>query len=215
MNDNPDTKCLFLFATPVITVLLDNYASLNESLKSKIYDQERVDAGLQKSNFGGWHSKDDMMAWAPQESSTLLQAAIASITPYTSDVHPAGKRDFEFDANMWANINRKGHANNGHNHPGCLWSGTYYVDSGHEGENYVGGEFIVEDPRFPMNAMYMPNLVTRGQDGEPQSAQHSIKPKSGMMVLFPSWLRHSVRPYLGSMDRISVAFNLMVNEAAD
>lgn len=212
MNTNSATKCLYLFATPVITVVVDDYASLNESLKVKIYDQERTDSGLQKSNFGGWHSKDDMMAWAPQESSTILQTAIASITPYTSDVHPAGKRDFEFDANMWVNINRKGHANNGHTHPGCLWSGTYYVDSGHDGDIDVGGEFIVEDPRFPMNAMYMPSLVTRGQDGKPQSAQHSIKPKSGMMVLFPSWLRHSVRPYLGNKDRISVAFNLMVNE---
>ena len=215
MNDNPDTKCLFLFATPVIIVVLDDSISLNESLKAKIYDQERKDDGLQKSNFGGWHSKDDMMVWAPEEARTILQAAIASVTPYTADIHPAGKRDFKFDANMWANINRKGHANNGHTHPGCLWSGAYYVDSGHEGENYVGGEFSIEDPRFPMNVMYIPSLVTRGPDGEPQSSQHRIKPKSGMMVLFPSWLRHSVRPYLGNKDRISVAFNLMVNEVTD
>ena len=33
-------------------------------------------------------------------------------------------------ANMWANINKSGHGNEFHSHPGSFWSGVYYVDDG-------------------------------------------------------------------------------------
>ncbi|MEZ5648896.1 MAG: putative 2OG-Fe(II) oxygenase [Alphaproteobacteria bacterium] len=35
-----------------------------------------------------------------------------------------------------------------------------------------------------------------------------LSPHAGMMVLFPSWLVHAVRPYRGTHTRISIAFNL-------
>ena len=35
-------------------------------------------------------------------------------------------------------------------------------------------------------------------------------PRAGMMVLFPSWLQHAVRPYRGTQTRISIAFNMSV-----
>ncbi|MCP4201431.1 MAG: hypothetical protein GY769_05790, partial [bacterium] len=30
----------------------------------------------------------------------------------------------------------------------------------------------------------------------------------GMIIMFPSWLQHAVRPYRGNRERISIAFNL-------
>ena len=111
---------------------------------------------------------------------------------------------------MWANISGPGHSNQTHCHTGALWSGVYYVDAGGE---KVGGELILEDPRFPMNQMYIPGLVTRNADGEATPSQHAVIPRAGLMVLFPSWLRHSVRPYRGTGERISVAFNIQVRAA--
>jgi hypothetical protein len=35
-----------------------------------------------------------------------------------------------------------------------------------------------------------------------------IKPKAGLLILFPAWLSHSVEPWEGSGDRISVAMNI-------
>ena len=35
-----------------------------------------------------------------------------------------------------------------------------------------------------------------------------IRPKPGLLFLFPSWLMHQVRPYRGTGTRISIAFNL-------
>jgi len=214
MSNNSPTARLDLFATPVLKVIVQDAPALNARLKKLIYAQEANNDGLQKSNQGGWHSKDDMMSWAPEEAKILLNAAMGACAPHTADTHPSGKRNFEFNANMWANINRRGHANKAHTHPGCLWSCAYYVDDGIDGDSgTAAGELMLEDPRYPMNAMYIPSLVLRSGDGTPQHSQYAVTPKSGLMVIFPSWLRHSVRPYHGDKDRISVAFNLMVKEA--
>ena len=37
---------------------------------------------------------------------------------------------------------------------------------------------------------------------------HEFVPRQGLMVLFPAYLQHLVRPYLGQQPRISIAFNL-------
>ncbi len=213
MSNEIDIPCQPLFSTPLLTTMLGNHQALNERFKAAIYAQQDKNDGLQKSNLGGWHSHDNMMEWASNEAKVLLGAAMQLCAKYTADIHPAGKRDFQFDANMWANINQNGHSNAAHTHPGCLWSGVYYVDDGHEDGTQAHGELVLEDPRYPMNVMYQPSLVVRLPDGEPQYSQHAVTPKSGMMVMFPSWLRHKVRVYNGNRDRISVAFNLMVKEA--
>jgi hypothetical protein len=39
-------------------------------------------------------------------------------------------------------------------------------------------------------------------------ANETVPPKSGRLVMFPAWMLHQVRPYRGSAERISIAFNL-------
>ena len=41
-------------------------------------------------------------------------------------------------ANMWANINRSGHANELHSHPGAYWSCVYFFDDGHRSQSRTG-----------------------------------------------------------------------------
>jgi hypothetical protein len=40
-----------------------------------------------------------------------------------------------------------------------------------------------------------------------------ITPATGMMLLFPAWLMHGVRPYHGDRPRISIAFNFALPAA--
>ena len=40
----------------------------------------------------------------------------------------------------------------------------------------------------------------------------NIKPKEGLLVLFPSYLAHGQKLYTGEKDRIVVAFNMTVSE---
>lgn len=211
MLENQQAETLFLYPTPVILYDLANSTPMNTALTHIINAKRDADTGLQRSNYGGWHSNVDMMIWAEQEARILLQTAVNQIAAQTADIHPMGKRDFNFDAQMWANISGPGNSNQMHCHPGALWSGVYYVDVGEDDPSVdVEGELLLLDPRFPMNTMYMPELVLRYPNGNPQYSQTPIRPVNGRMVLFPAWLKHSVRPYRGKRERISVAFNLMV-----
>ena len=58
--------------------------------------------------------------------------------------------------------------------------------------------------------MYAPMLTFAGPEGASLGASQTVIPRAGMMILFPSWLQHGVRPYRGRGQRISVAFNLSV-----
>ena len=35
-----------------------------------------------------------------------------------------------------------------------------------------------------------------------------LRPRTGVLVLFPSWLQHGVRPFSGDGERVTVALNL-------
>ena len=56
--------------------------------------------------------------------------------------------------------------------------------------------------------MYAPALKFFGEDGASAGASETIRPRPGLLFLFPSWLFHQVRPNRGSHLRISIAFNL-------
>ena len=53
-------------------------------------------------------------------------------------------------------------------------------------------------------------LKFMGEDGQSVGAAETIRPRPGLLFLFPSWLFHQVRPYRGDALRISIAFNLSV-----
>ena len=42
----------------------------------------------------------------------------------------------------------------------------------------------------------------------------TIAPEAGQMLVFPSWVRHYVTPYHGRGERISIAFNVRMEEFA-
>jgi uncharacterized protein (TIGR02466 family) len=111
---------------------------------------------------------------------------------------------------MWANVSQAGASNQFHTHPGAFWSAVYYVDDGYEGSDDVslGGELLLLDPRMPMIRMAAPDLRFRRPGQQPDDQEKWFRPKSGMIVIFPAWLSHAVRPYNGTGSRISIAINL-------
>jgi hypothetical protein len=62
---------------------------------------------------------------------------------------------------------------------------------------------------MPMIRMTAPDLRLKDPSGNAQSNEISYRPKSGAIVIFPSWLQHAVRPFHGEGTRISVAINLI------
>lgn len=200
-----------LFPTPIAVAQMPDAAPLNAALKQVILAREAAQpAGTQHSNLGGWQSSWDLQDWGGAAAAHLLQTATGLAGQLTTDRQGQAVQ-VEWVINCWANVNRGGHGNEFHTHPGAFWSGSYYVDDGGIGADPgLGGEFEVQDPRGVAPAMYAPNLTFAGRDGIAAGAVETLSPRAGMLILFPSWLQHAVRPYRGSAARISIAFNLSV-----
>jgi uncharacterized protein (TIGR02466 family) len=200
-------QVLTLFSTPIVLLDLPDGAALNGELGRTIHEHAKKHPGTQHSNLGGWQSEWDMDRWGGAAAIKLL--AIARNTASKITTNRQGQAvQVTWKANMWANINRAGHANEFHSHPGSFWSAVYYVDDGGiDADPTLGGELEFMDPRGPGPAMYAPHLAY-GSAGLSVGANEMIRPKSGRLVMFPAWVLHQVRPYRGGAERISIAINL-------
>ena len=69
------------------------------------------------------------------------------------------------------------------------------------------GNITFHDPRSP--------LIRGAKDfeffGDPDdyNGNYHIEPKDNMIIFFPSWFEHSVKPNLSESQRISIAFNVI------
>ena len=209
-------KIVPLFATPLVILDVPEAVALNVELRRAIQQREQSHPSTQKSNLGGWQSSWDMDRWGGAAAVKLLAFARNLANQVTTKPDGAvgegpytGHFAVTWVGNMWANINRSGHANEFHSHPGAYWSGVYYVDDGGiAGDRSLGGELEFLDPRGPVPLMNAPHLRMSGSLSA--GATEKVLPTAGRMVIFPAWLLHQVRPYLGNAERISIAFNLTV-----
>ena len=158
------------------------------------------------SSQGGWQSDSDLLQWPHKEIATLRAEFTASITrlmQLAGGDDPNRRVLCEFSAVSWANVNRDGCYNVIHNHPGNHWSGVYYVSLG-EPDPTVQWNGAIEfyDPRGGATAMPVPGFNF--------GFSNAITPEPGTMIIFPSWLMHSVHPYKGPGVRISIALNATI-----
>ena len=106
----------------------------------------------------------------------------------------------------WATVNAPGAAHTMHTHPNNYLSGVYYVqvEPGADTINF-------HDPRPQTAIMRAPvtELTSANTD------QVVVSVRAGALLLFPSWLAHSVDANASSRERVSVSFNLMFPEFAE
>jgi uncharacterized protein (TIGR02466 family) len=98
----------------------------------------------------------------------------------------------------WFNFYKEGDFMYDHEHPSGVVSGVYY----YEMPENSGGDIYFRSPNPLMHHRVWP------QCGDPDFQQYKLTPKVGRLILFPSWLTHSVMPVTGSERKISISFNL-------
>lgn len=152
-----------------------------------------------------------MLEWGGDAARALASQAMTMADALTVDVKSPDASRYGWGAEMWANVSGKGHANQYHFHPGSYWSAVAYLDAGYAGSDdpALGGELQLLDPRMPAIRMAAPDLRLKEADGQTQPNEIAVRPRTGLIVLFPSWLQHGVRPFHGEGTRISVAINLV------
>lgn len=174
-----------------------NNENLNKDLEDKILKWANHDRGISRTNIKGWHSTSDMQE-KPEYKELIDLLYRAQKTIYEQE-HLASEA---FLGNMWANINPPGAMNRAHMHPNALWSGVYYVKAPKN-----SGLLRIDDPRSSA-AMSRPRM----KEGTPPKRlwrEVSYEPVSGKLIMFPSWLTHSVDPNESDDIRISISFNFV------
>ena len=191
------------FTVPVMVRRIAGCESVNPGLRKAILAREQASAGRSKSNAGGWHSEETLLSWPEPEIAPLkkwIDDAVREMCELPLRGQ-SGKLQLGYRAAAWANVNRSGHYNTTHVHAGSHWSVVYYVDTGEEEADHpANGHLEIRDPR--------PAAVFGRIPGFMFGRHMSIKPHRGLLVVFPAWLEHGVRPFFGTGERISIAVNI-------
>lgn len=213
LPDVPAEICMkqeLYFSTQVFSFQLDEEIAemANGVLLKEIHSERKRDRkGLQRSNFrslGGWHSQNDLHKRPQYKKLTdFISACCTSISEQNGY-----DRSYRLQVmGMWSVINPPGSSNRSHIHPASLWSGVYYVQTPKN-----AGKIEFTDPRtqqLMMPARYVPNKK------RPPTCWTKVNftPKSGLLLIFPSWLYHSVAPNLSENkgtdgERVIISFNI-------
>ncbi len=195
-----------MFATPVLTSVIAGHEQLNPALKAQILAAIGSDHGVHVSNRGGWQSSADLWGWNTPEMVAYRHAvhdALLRMAALSTEEPDLSKVDIQYVAGAWANVNRHGAYNDIHVHPDCTWSCVYYVDCGEPEEGWErNGQFELHDPRTLAKSSKL--------GGYGFARNYLIDPTPGKLIMFPSWMEHSVHPFYGTGDRISIAANIRV-----
>ncbi len=209
-----DVEVRAYFATPVVFAELEDPEQLNMELRQTILARRSEETGRPDSDAVSWRSGWDFASWGGETAKQLLES-FAAISHDMTQIRPAENtspsQEIPWSLSARAVVNPDGDASLAHAHPNCFWSGVYYADDGGiTSDSSVAGELELFDPRGPAPVMYSSAVRMNVPGGENAGSYHRIRPKNGLMVIFPSWLQHSVTPYRGAGTRISIAINLFV-----
>tara|TARA_B100000287_G_scaffold100106_1_gene92189 strand:- start:690 stop:1373 length:684 start_codon:yes stop_codon:yes gene_type:complete len=116
-------------------------------------------------------------------------------------LHWDGKNEYTI-TESWFTRTKKGMYAPHHNHGDSDISGVYYLDT-----NGEDGRIKILSPNRYFVGNFIYGLTTRG-------GEQSIKLQNGVLGLWPSILDHSTEANETDHDRISLSFNIVMNENA-
>jgi uncharacterized protein (TIGR02466 family) len=197
------------FGTPFVSYLWPDTEKMNQALAELILAEEKSDdegRGI-RSNAGGWQSRGNLITRPDPEIQALKQLMEEMVFSLLGAIvrKDGTERTFTLLFDSWANVCREGNYNVVHTHPNAMWSIVYYVAAGNPDASIpYSGLLELLDPRESANYIQVPNTVLDGRT--------FVENRPGRMVLFPSWVKHMVHPFVGSGVRISIACNVNVVE---
>jgi len=183
-----------LFATRLYEAELGKeqlLADLGHSIRALARDDEAGRRWSQSNRYAGYTS------YASLNDLPKRDPAFAALAKLLSRHAASFARDLGWDAkpkldSLWANLLKSGGHHGGHIHPHSIISGTLYVDA-RDGS----GAIRFEDPRLPL----MMAAPLRSDTFV------AVQPRSSLLLMWESWLRHEVLPGTGRGERLSISFN--------
>jgi uncharacterized protein (TIGR02466 family) len=195
-----------LFSSPL---LIDFLEIDNDKLKKHCYKKEQQSKGRIITNFGGWQSediKDDI------DFFELTNEIEEKCLPILNEIMGINSEFVSKISDIWININRQNHLNHQHFHAYSFFSLVYYVKAEKGCGNIVFyNTNKLLDYAFAKgeNSFFRPNDVLQNFNVN-NSQIWKVEPQEKMVVIFPSWMEHSVDENKSGEDRISMALNTKI-----
>ena len=163
------------------------------------YEERKTDPkGVVKSNHGGWQSASKL-----REDSFVYSFIKKEVFNYYGKERCFREGVGLFLSGMWININQKGDFNIAHHHPRSDLSGVLWIKTP---EN--SGRLSFENPDSFALANLLSCSTEEFKQGRGFHYTYDMNLKPGRIVLFPSHLVHRVEPSQSRQDRISISFNI-------
>jgi uncharacterized protein (TIGR02466 family) len=192
------TELKLTFATPIWTSIIPRHKGVNEKMFIYIKSLQKKDRpGINRSNLLGWHSNNfDLELEQPRFFVNSISPQLNSVL---TDMGWDLKKQEVKITGMWTIINKKNSSNAIHIHSNNYISAAYYVKAPKN-----CGDIVFYDPRFAATYRY-PKI---SKTNKLNSNIVSFQPQEGMLVLFPSYLQHSVNVNKTDEERIVISFNI-------
>lgn len=202
-------EALRLFETPLLVLDLPEPQALNAAVLAWLPERRARDPGIQRANGGGWHSTPDLTISREPLCQELMQTLVG-VSQHALRAHYGRNGQpvppFGAAAQAWLMVLGPNDYVLPHDHAGAHWSAAYYVDPGDGPTDGPSGCIAFVHPVTGLPQV--PGLPT-------EPTEFSIRPRAGMLVLFPAWLKHYVHPYRGARERVVVSFNLTLRAGPD
>ena len=202
MSQNKNEMLLF-FPTVVREIQIANVKKLNKQIEGGVANIRETEPNSLPSSWscslyttiGSPTTLVDHKDFAPLRH-IIVQEADAFANDLDLDI---GRFPLKF-TECWLNIYSEGHAQEIHQHANAVVSGIYYVKA-----PPGSGDLLIHSPYADV-MLDPPECKPNGLNIKVMP----ITPKEGMMILFRSFVKHSVRPTRCKEERISIAFNLIM-----
>ena len=196
--DKKNSDLLLIFPTPIWTSIVQNSDEINDKMYKYIKSlQSKNKKGINKSIIEGWHS--EYFNLELQEPRFFLNSISSNLNKVFEDMGWYLQKQKIKITSMWSIINKKHSSNARHIHSNNYISAAYYVKAPKN-----CGNIIFYDPRS--EAVFRHPIINKPNKLNTNS--FSIEPKEGLLVLFPSYLNHSVDLNNSDEERMVISFNI-------
>ncbi|MGH7949292.1 MAG: 2OG-Fe(II) oxygenase family protein [Candidatus Binataceae bacterium] len=144
----------------------------------------------------GWQSEQTLHE---REEFQELVSCVSDATKSILRFLRIGEEAFEITG-CWATVLAKGAMHKSHSHPNNFLSGVYYVRT-HPGADTIN----FHDPRSQTRVIRPPVIELTAENTD----QVVVSVANGTLLMFPSYLEHSVDTNMSEEERISISFNVM------
>jgi hypothetical protein len=215
-----------LWPTPTLTIEQTHAAELNKGLSRIILEKEReiisrgmptAVAGLEEGLTTHW-LEYNVLLWDYPEIKEFRGLVLNGLREFFRLLGDPDEPGFKISGiSCWANVLRFGEALEVHHHDPAFVSAHYQVQSGGDSDDRIRDE---KKGNSGHTIYFRPGFLDRSHGGKaagPTSLwdadwRMDAPPVEGKFFFFPSYLRHEVRPYTGTSERISIALDAYIEK---